>query len=263
MKDIVIAGYARSPFTPASRGALTEIRPDDLAAQVIKALVKRTGINAGDIEDLKLGCAFPEGEQGLNLARLVGFLANLPISVSGVTVNRFCGSSMETIHMAAGAIHMNAGEAFISAGVESMSRVPMMGYNPLPNPDLYAALPAAYMSMGDTAEVVAKRAQISRAQQEAFAVESQRKAAEAQEIGRFKDEIVAINGKISEVSEDGCLRPETTAAGLGDLKPAFDEGGTVTAGTASPLRWSRRSRASRARPAHSRRSPVRSSARTG
>ncbi|MBT5051542.1 MAG: thiolase family protein [Rhodospirillaceae bacterium] len=235
MKDIVIAGYARSPFTPASRGALTEIRPDDLAAQVIKALVKRTGINAGDIEDLKLGCAFPEGEQGLNLARLVGFLANLPISVSGVTVNRFCGSSMETIHMAAGAIHMNAGEAFISAGVESMSRVPMMGYNPLPNPDLYAALPAAYMSMGDTAEVVAKRAQISRAQQEAFAVESQRKAAEAQEIGRFKDEIVAINGKISEVSEDGCLRPETTAAGLGDLKPAFDEGGTVTAGTASPL----------------------------
>lgn len=235
MKDIVIAGYARSPFTPASRGALTEIRPDDLAAQVIKALVKRTGVNAADIEDLKLGCAFPEGEQGLNLARLVGFLANLPISVSGVTVNRFCGSSMETIHMAAGAIHMNAGEAFISAGVESMSRVPMMGYNPLPNPDLYAALPAAYMSMGDTAEVVAKRSQISRAQQEAFAVESQRKAAEAQEIGRFKDEIVAINGKISEVSEDGCLRPETTAAGLSDLKPAFDEGGTVTAGTASPL----------------------------
>lgn len=235
MKDIVIAGYARSPFTPASRGALTGIRPDDLAAQVVKALVQRTGINARDIEDLKLGCAFPEGEQGLNLARLVGFLADLPITVSGVTVNRFCGSSMETIHMAAGAIHMNAGEAFISAGVESMSRVPMMGYNPLPNPDLYGNLPAAYMSMGETAEVVAKRAQISRAQQEAFAVESQRKAGEAQEIGRLKDEIVTINGKISAISEDGCLRPETTVAGLSELKPAFDESGTVTAGTASPL----------------------------
>ena len=235
MKDIVIAGYARSPFTPASRGALNDVRPDDLAAQVIKALVKRTAINAADIEDLKLGCAFPEGEQGLNLSRLVGFLAGLPLIVSGVTVNRFCGSSMETIHMAAGAIHMNAGEAFISAGVESMSRVPMMGYNPLPNPDLYSRMPAAYMSMGETAEVVAKRAQISRAQQEAFAVESQRKAAEAQEIGRFKDEIVTINGADNAVSEDGCLRPETTAKGLSDLKPAFDESGTVTAGTASPL----------------------------
>lgn len=235
MKEIVIAGYVRSPFTPASRGALTGIRPDDLAAQVVRALVKRTGVNAGDIEDLKLGCAFPEGEQGLNLARLVGFMADLPISVSGVTVNRFCGSSMETIHMAAGAIQMNAGEAFISAGVESMSRVPMMGYNPMPNPDLYGSLPAAYMSMGDTAEVVAKRSQISREQQEAFAVESQRKAAEAQEIGRLKDEIVTINGKISEVEEDGCLRPETTIEGLSGLKPAFDENGTVTAGTASPL----------------------------
>lgn len=235
MKDIVIAGFARSPFTPASRGALTGIRPDDLAAQVVKALVERTGVKAEDIEDLKLGCAFPEGEQGLNLARLVGFLADLPISVSGVTVNRFCGSSMETIHMSAGAIHMDAGEAFISAGVESMSRVPMMGYNPLPNPDLYGNLPAAYMSMGETAEVVAKRSQIGRPQQEEFAVESQRKAAAARDGGLFKEEIVAINGKISAVSEDGCLRPDTTADGLSDLKPAFDENGTVTAGTASPL----------------------------
>jgi acetyl-CoA acyltransferase len=235
MKDIVIAGYARSPFTPASRGELMEIRPDDLAAQVVKALVTRTGVNPGEIEDLKLGCAFPEGEQGLNLARLVGFMANLPLAVSGVTVNRFCGSSMETIHMAAGAILMNAGDAFISAGVESMSRVPMMGYNPLPNPDLYASLPAAYMSMGETAEVVAKRSQIGRPEQEAFAAESQRKAAEAQEIGRFKDEIVPIEGKSGTVSEDGCLRPETTKAGLSELKPAFEENGTVTAGTASPL----------------------------
>jgi acetyl-CoA acyltransferase len=235
MKDIVIAGFARSPFTPAGKGALAKVRPDDLAAQVVRGLIARTGVDVADIEDLKLGCAFPEGEQGLNLARLVGFLADLPLGVSGVTVNRFCGSSMETIHMAAGAIHMGAGEVFICAGVESMSRVPMMGFNPLPNPALYEALPAAYMSMGETAEIVAARAQITRAQQESFAVESQRKAAAAQNAGRFMDEIVPINGAVSPVSVDGCLRPDTTAEGLASLKPAFDENGTVTAGTSSPL----------------------------
>ena len=235
MKDIVIAGFARSPFTPAGKGALAKVRPDDLAAQVVRGLIARTGVDVADIEDLKLGCAFPEGEQGLNLARLVGFLADLPLGVSGVTVNRFCGSSMETIHMAAGAIHMGAGEAFICAGVESMSRVPMMGYNPLPNPALYDTFAAAYMSMGETAEIVAARSQITREQQEAFAVESQRKAAAAQNAGRFMDEIVPINGAVSPVSVDGCLRPDTTAEGLASLKPAFDENGTVTAGTSSPL----------------------------
>jgi acetyl-CoA acyltransferase len=235
MKDIVIAGFARSPFTLANKGALAKVRPDDLAAQVVRALIARTGIDVADIEDLKLGCAFPEGEQGLNLARLVGFLADLPLGVSGVTVNRFCGSSMETIHMAAGAIHMGAGEVFICAGVESMSRVPMMGYNPLPNPALYDAFPEAYISMGETAEIVAARSQITREQQEAFAVESQRKAAAAQTAGRFAGEIVTINSTVSPVSMDGCLRPETTAEGLAALKPAFDENGTVTAGTSSPL----------------------------
>jgi acetyl-CoA acyltransferase len=235
MREIVIAGYARSPFTLAGKGALIKVRPDDLAAQVVRGLIERTGIDAADIEDLKLGCAFPEGEQGLNLARLVAFLADLPIDVSGVTVNRFCGSSMETIHMAAGAIRMDAGEAFICAGVESMTRVPMMGYNPLPNPELYAAMPAAYISMGETAENVAKRSQIGREQQEAFAVESQRKAAAARKEGRLKGEIVTINGRIEPVDLDGCLRPDTTLEGLAALKPAFDEHGTVTAGTSSPL----------------------------
>ncbi|MCH7864394.1 MAG: acetyl-CoA C-acyltransferase, partial [Proteobacteria bacterium] len=121
MKNVVIAGYARSPFTLAQKGALKKVRPDELAAEVIKALVARTGVEADDIEDLILGCAFPEAEQGLNLARLVVFMADLPLSVGGVTVNRFCGSSMYAIHMAAGAIRMNAGEVFICAGVESMT----------------------------------------------------------------------------------------------------------------------------------------------
>ena len=235
MKSVVIAGYVRSPFTLANKGALTRVRPDDLAAQVIKGLLGKTEVDPEGIEDLKLGCAFPEGEQGLNMARLVGFLADLPISVSGVTVNRFCGSSMETIHMAAGAIQMNAGDAFICAGVESMTRVPMMGFNPLPNPGLYGSFPAAYMSMGETAENVAKRSQISRGQQEEFAIGSQKKAAAAQSEGRLKDEIIPIQNGGSAVSEDGCIRPDTDAEALSGLKPAFDENGTVTAGTSSPL----------------------------
>jgi acetyl-CoA acyltransferase len=235
MKNVVIVGYVRSPFTLANKGALTRVRPDDLAAQVVKGLIQKTGINPDDIEDLILGCAFPEGEQGLNMARLVAFLADLPISVAGATVNRFCGSSMEAIHMAAGAIQMNAGDAFICAGVESMSRVPMMGFNPLPNPGLYETFPAAYMSMGETAENVATRSQIDRNRQEEFAVNSQKKAAAAQQEGRLSDEIVSIDDKVGQVTKDGCLRPDTTPEGLSELKPAFDENGTVTAGTSSPL----------------------------
>ena len=124
MKNVVIAGYARSPFAPARRGELARTRPDEMAAQVVRALVETSGVNAADIEDLIMGCAFPEGEQGLNVARLVAFLADLPQSVAGTTVNRFCGSSMQSVHMAAGAIQMGAGDAFICAGMESMSRVP-------------------------------------------------------------------------------------------------------------------------------------------
>ncbi|MFQ5765185.1 MAG: thiolase family protein, partial [Rhodospirillales bacterium] len=235
MRNVVIAGYARSPFTLAEKGELRKVRPDDLAAQVIKGLVQRTGVEPEDIEDLILGCAFPEAEQGLNLARLVVFLAGLPLSVAGATVNRFCGSSMYAIHMAAGAIQMNAGEAFICAGVESMTRVPILGYNPMPNPDLHQSYPQAYISMGETAENVATSYQITREQQEAFAVESQARAARAQAAGNFGDEIVPISGNGTAVEKDGCIRPETTAAALADLKPAFDENGTVTAGTSSPL----------------------------
>jgi len=235
MNKVVIAGYARSPFTLAKKGDLASVRPDDLAAQVIAALVKKTGVRAEDIEDLLLGCAFPEGEQGFNVARLVSLMAGLPHSLGAATLNRFCGSSMTSVHVAAGSILLGAGEAFVCAGVESMTRVPMMGFNPLPNPELYARMPGAYMGMGDTAENVAARWGISRAEQEAFALHSQQKAAAAREAGRFADEIVPITGRKGTVSTDGCIRPETTLAGLADLKPAFSTQGVVTAGTSSPL----------------------------
>ncbi|MDD2658622.1 MAG: thiolase family protein [Methylococcales bacterium] len=231
MKNVVIAGYARSPFTPAFKGALAAVRPDELAAQVIKALVQKTGVDPNDIEDLIMGCAFPEGEQGLNLARLVVHLAQLPVSIAGVTVNRFCGSSMQAIHIATGAIQMNAGEVFICAGVESMSRIPMGGFNYLPHPGLYQNYPQAYISMGETAENLARKYQISRADQESFALLSQQKTYAAQQQGLLTDEIIPIAGN----AVDGCLRPGSTAAAMSELKPAFLEHGSVTAATSSPL----------------------------
>ncbi|ACB95386.1 thiolase family protein [Beijerinckia indica] len=235
MTKVVIAGYIRSPFTLAKKGELATVRPDDLAAQVVKGLIKKTGIPAEDIEDLLLGCAFPEGEQGFNVARLVSFLAGLPLSVGASTVNRFCGSSMTTVHMAAGAIQMNAGNAFIAAGVESMSRVPMMGFNPLPNPELAATMPGAYMGMGDTAENVAAKWTISRKEQEEFALRSHQRATAAQKEGRLTGEIIPITGRKGTITTDGCIRPDTTLEGLAELKPAFSANGVVTAGTSSPL----------------------------
>src|ERR1700733_10724080 len=138
MKSVVIAGYARSPFHFARKGDLARTRADELAAQTVAGLLARTKVNPDDIEDLILGCAFPEGEQGLNVAKLIAFLAKLPISVAATTVNRFCGSSMQSIHIAAGAIQMDAGEVFVCGGIESMTRVPMMGFNPMPDPGLVA-----------------------------------------------------------------------------------------------------------------------------
>ena len=142
MRNAVITHYRRSPFHFASKGALAKVRPDDLAGQVIAKLVADSGIDPNDIEDIMVGCAFPEGEQGFNLGRLLAFIANLPISVAGATVNRFCGSSMQAIHMAVGAIAVDAGDVFVCAGVESMSRVPMMGFNASPSPGALRAVPA-------------------------------------------------------------------------------------------------------------------------
>ena len=239
MQNVVIAGYARSPFTLARKGALVRVRPDDLAAQVVRGLIERTGVPPEDIEDVIVGCAFPEGEQGLNVGRLIALLADLPLKVGGMTVNRFCGSSMQSVHIAAGQIQLGAGEAFICAGIESMTRVPLEGFNPLLNPALQKKQPGAYMSMGQTAENVARKWQVTREQQEAFAVASHRKAAAAQAEGRFKDEIIPIQTKGGPkgviVDQDGCIRPDTSPEALAGLKPAFDKEGTVTAGTSSPL----------------------------
>jgi acetyl-CoA acyltransferase len=229
--SMVICAYKRSPFHFAMKGELAKIRPDDMAAEVIKSLVSSSGVKADDIEDLLMGCAFPEAEQGFNLGRIVVNAAGLPISVAGVTVNRFCASSMTTIQMAAGYAQMGAGEVFLCAGVESMSRIPMGGFNPMPNPKLGDIYPQAYIGMGETAENLAKKYNISRIEQEEFALSSQQKASKAASEGKFNDEIVPIGV----VKTDGTIRPETTLDTLAGLKLAFDENGSVTAGTSSPL----------------------------
>ena len=228
---VVICGFKRSPMHFANKGALAKVRPDDMAALVVRALVESTGVKPEDIEDLIMGCAFPEAEQGFNIARLVAGHAGLPISVAGVTLNRFCGSSMTAIHNAAGMIQMGAGEVFIAAGVESMSRIPMGGFNPMPNPAIYKEYPQAYIGMGETAENLAKKYSISRAAQDEFAVSSHKKAAAAAAGGKFKDEMVAIG----DVKEDGTIRPDSNVEALAGLKPAFLSDGSVTAGTSSPL----------------------------
>jgi len=231
MQQAVIAGYVRTPFHFARKGALAGVRPDDLAAIAIKGLVERTGVDPATLEDVLLGCAYPEAAQGNNIARIASLLAGLPIEVSGMTVNRFCGSSMSAIHIAAGQIAIGAGDAFIAGGVESMTQVPQGGFNFSPNPSLMEA----YISMGETAENVAAQFGVSRAEQEELAFASQQKAAAAQAAGRLQGEIVGVMTDAGLVDADGCLRPQTTLEGLAALKPAFREDGTVTAGTSSPL----------------------------
>ncbi len=233
--SVVIAGYARSPFHFAKKGELTKVRPDEMAAQVVRGLLDKTGVDPADIEDLIVGCAFPEGEQGLNVARLIGFLADLPLGVAGTTINRFCGSSMQAIHMAAGAIQMDAGQAFICAGVESMTRVPQGGFNPLLHPGLADRFPQAYISMGETAENLAEKYAISRARQDELALTSHQRAAAARAAGKFVDEIVPLRLGNHTIDTDGCIRPDTDSAALAGLKPAFKVEGSVTAGTSSPL----------------------------
>ncbi|MFD1625213.1 thiolase family protein [Azospirillum griseum] len=236
MPNAVVVAYARSPFTLAFKGALASLRPDDLLAQLVKGLLTKVPVNPAEIEDLIVGCAFPEGEQGYNIARMVGLNADLPRGVAGATINRWCGSSMQAVHMAAGAIALGSGSLFIAAGVESMSRVPMMGFNPMPNPALAEREPGAYLPMGLTAENLADAYGVSRAEQEIYAVGSHRKAATAQAGGGFADEIVPIrllDG--TEVDRDGCVRADATVEALATLKPAFRSDGSVTAGTSSPL----------------------------
>ncbi len=233
-KDAFIAAYVRTPFTFACKGALAETRPDDLGAHVIRTLLERTKIDGCEIEDVVWGCAFPEGEQGLNIGRIVGMLAGLPETTAGATVNRWCGSSVQAIQMAAGMLLMSAGEAFIAGGSESMSRVPMMGFNLLPPPVWSGRDIENYTNMGLTAEEVARRYNISRREQDSFALASHAKALTARNAGRLTNEITTYQAGDVLVSEDGCPR-STTLEKLGELKTVFLKDGTVTAGSSSPM----------------------------
>lgn len=231
----VIAAYARSPFHFARKGRLAEVRPDTLATQVVQGLLQRTSLDPALLEDVILGCAYPEAAQGNNLARIVGLLAGLPEAVGGITVNRFCGSSMQAVHIAAAQIEAGMGDAFLCVGVESMTMVPQGGFNFSPNPELKANTDA-YISMGETAENVAQRWSVSRSDQELLALQSHQKAAAAREQGRLSGEIVPIRLPDGEVVDaDGCIRPATALEALAGLKPVFRPDGVVTAGTSSPL----------------------------
>ena len=232
MYNSVIAGYSRSPFAMASKGKLIHVKPVNLLAEVIKNLVSKSKIDPDDIEDVVIGCAFQVGEQCFNIGRLVTFLSDFDIRVPGMTVDRWCGSSMEAIHIAAGKIAMGSGKAFICGGVESMTRV-KTGFDPLPYPysDKEKQNPNLYLSMGITAENVAKKYNISRTEQQEFALESHRKANEAQQKEKFVGEIT----KIDNCEKDENIRPNSTMEKLDSLKLAFDQNGTVTAATSSPL----------------------------
>lgn len=247
MREAVIVAGARTAVGKAGKGTLKNTRPDDLGAAVIQDLLKRVPqLDPKEIEDVIIGCAFPEGEQGMNVARVISMRAGLPTEVPGMTVNRFCSSGLQTIAMAAERIMTGFADVMIAGGVESMSMVPMGGYKPAFNPYLMEHMPELYMSMGHTAEEVAKRFNVTREDQDAFAVESHRKAFEAIQSGKFKDEIVPITvkhrffdekGKLQEKEEifdtDEGVRPGTNLEVLSKLRPAFHVKGTVTAGNSS------------------------------
>ena len=235
MSSAVIVGFKRSPFTIARKGGLANVRPEDMLAQVINDLITSNNINKNDIEDIIAGCAYPEGEQGYNIAKIVTFMTSMPEHVAGMTVNRWCGSSMQSIHSAAGAIAMDAGKVFVCCGVESMTKVPINGLNYSPHPDLNVANPNVYMSMGNTAENVANKFNLKREEQQEFAIQSHKKANYANLNGFFDDEITSILNEENIIKSDECIRQNTSQEVLNGLKLVFDQRGTVTAGTASPL----------------------------
>jgi acetyl-CoA acyltransferase len=244
IENVVIADAVRSAVGRAHKGTLALTRPDELAGQVVAALLARVPqVKPADVEDLVLGCAMPEGEQGLNVARVVGLLAGLPVESSGVTINRFCSSGLQAIAMAAGAIATGVNDVVVAGGVESMTMVPMTGNKLSASPEAMARAAAVYTPMGITAENVAKKFAVSRADQDAFALRSQQKAAAAQKAGKFDAEIVPVKatrydgGKHADVEfkRDEMIRADTTAEGLAGLKPAFAKDGSVTAGNSSPL----------------------------
>ena len=230
----VIVDWMRSPFHRAHKGKLSETRPDELLGQVTKSLLDRNPINLGDIDDIIIGCAYPEGEQGYNIGRLVTFLGGMPDSVPGMTLNRLCGSSMQAILVAASNIESGWGDCFLCGGIESMSRIKRRGFNWSPHPDLEKVFPDAYINMGITAENVADKWNISRASQEEFALDSHIKSIYARDNGYFKSEICPITSDDDMIDEDGCIR-NTSLEAMSKLNPVFRENGSVTAATSSPL----------------------------
>jgi len=230
----VIVDWMRSPFHRAHKGKLSETRPDELLGQVTKSLLDRNPINIGDIDDIIVGCAYPEGEQGYNIGRLVTFLGGLPDKVPGMTINRLCGSSMQAILVAASNIESGWGDCFLCGGIESMSRIKRRGFNWSPHPDLEREFPDAYINMGITAENVAEKWNISRSSQEEFALDSHMKSIYARDNGYFKSEICPITSDDGVIDEDGCIR-DTSLESMSKLNPVFRNNGSVTAATSSPL----------------------------
>ncbi len=234
MKAVII-DWLRSPFHRAHKGKLANVRPDEMAGQVIRELMKRNNLSGSMIDDLILGCAYPEGEQGYNLGRLLTFLGDLPDTVPGATINRLCGSSMQAILSAAAHIEVGWGDCILVGGVESMSRVQRRGFNWSPSPELENKFPDAYIGMGKTAENVAKAWNQTRLQHEEFALSSHKKASSAQINGLLVNEIAKIQSDDGIISEDGCIRGNTTLESMAKLNPAFGDDGVVTAATSSPL----------------------------
>lgn len=249
MEEAVIVSGFRTPIGKAFRGGLKDVRPDELAAQVIRKVVEATpGLDKAEIEDVIMGCAMPEAEQGLNVARIASIRAGLPTVVPGMTVNRFCSSGLQTIAIAAERIMLGAAKVVIAGGVESMSRVPMMGFHPAPHPVLVQEYPQLYMGMGFTAEELVKRHEVSRDDQDAFAFRSHQRAAAAIESGKFAEEIASVDAerwvadesgqpkreKFTFAQDDG-VRRDTSLEALKNLKPAFYQVGTITAGNSSQM----------------------------
>ncbi|UOQ94276.1 acetyl-CoA C-acetyltransferase [Halobacillus shinanisalinarum] len=248
MKDAVIVAGARTPVGRANKGTLAHTRPDDLAALTIRETLNRAGNYDGPIDDLIIGCAMPEAEQGMNMARNIAGLAGLPHQVPAITINRYCSSGLQSIAYAAEKIMLGHTETAIAGGAESMSLIPMGGHVIKPNIQLVENAPEYYMSMGHTAEEVANRFHISREDQDAFAVQSHQRAAKALKEGKFEDEIVPVevrnrvlddDNKLAEhtttFSMDEGVREGTTAEVLAKLKPAFSVTGSVTAGNSSQM----------------------------
>ncbi|MBT4513082.1 MAG: thiolase family protein [Chloroflexi bacterium] len=248
MREAVVVSAVRTAIGRAPNGALSNLRPEYLAAEVVKEAVKRAkGLNPEDIDDLIIGCAFPEAEQGINMGRIIALKAELPLSVAGQTVNRFCASGLEAIAISCERIMCGFGDVIVTGGVEHTSRVPMGGNHPLPDPDLTEIMPSAYIPMGLTADKVAQRFNVSREDQDIFAVESHRRAAAATIQGKFKSQILPLT--VTERSfrdghtathesifdADECIRLDSSVEKLSTLRPAFHAKGTVTGANSCPL----------------------------